>query len=86
MNVENRYQAMNQTLETKITVTARELEQMADGVQAHLTRRIVDGLFAELMPKMRAAILESLSPEYLATIVTGELSLAIKGAFRNDQS
>ena len=74
------YDASRQSLVTRMEVTARELDHMLGHVTDHLTRRLVDQLYAELLPVVRDAVLKSLDTARLAACVEGELQLALRNA------
>ena len=78
MNFTEHDDSRHDDLRITATVSNQELSAMGAHANDFITRRIVDAVYAELLPVVRDAILKSLDSHKLAQIVEGELALAIK--------
>ena len=74
------FDLMGRTLRINTDITEECLVRYQHGIENHIIGRIVDTLYEELMPVLRERVLQTLSAERLAEILTGEISMAIKDA------
>ena len=83
MEITTHQENLSRNMRISLDIAEDEIRRMQSGVENHIIRRVVDTLYAELMPVLREQVLQKLSAERLAEILTGEISLAIKGALNS---
>ncbi len=62
----------------QLRLSAEEISSVNHHVHDYLVRRLVDALYVELLPVVKASVLASIDKARLAEIIVGEISLAFK--------
>jgi hypothetical protein len=63
-----------------VQFAASEMHAFQGAIKDHIIRRVVDTLYAELLPVMRERVKESLDAAQIAQCIQGEISMAIHNA------